>query len=159
MKFVRLERGDEAVWGVVKEDRVFTLRQPPFEAISYDGESLALEQCTLLAPCQPTKIVCVGKNYAEHAREMGGEPPERPILFLKGPNTLNRPGGPVHAPDFVQRLDYEGELAIVIKKRAKDVKEENFSDYVLGYTCLNDVTSLPAVRRKEQVRSDCCQIL
>ena len=141
MKFVRLERGDEAVWGVVKEDRVFTLRQPPFEAISYDGESLALEQCTLLAPCQPTKIVCVGKNYAEHAREMGGEPPERPILFLKGPNTLNRPGGPVHAPDFVQRLDYEGELAIVIKKRAKDVKEENFSDYVLGYTCLNDVTA------------------
>ena len=62
-------------------------------------------------------------------------------MFLKGPNTLNRPGGPVHAPDFVQRLDYEGELAIVIKKRAKDVKEENFSDYVLGYTCLNDVTA------------------
>ena len=63
------------------------------------------------------------------------------MLFLKGTNTLNRPEGAVHAPDFVGRLDYEGELGVVIRRRAKDVKAKHFSDYVLGYTCLNDVTA------------------
>ncbi len=103
------------MWGVLKEDRVFTLSRPPFEAIAYDGGSCPLEGCRLLAPCQPTKIVCVGKNYADHAREMGGEPPETPILFLKGLNTLNFHEGTVHAPGVVRRLDYEGELGVVIK--------------------------------------------
>ena len=85
--------------------------------------------------------MCVGKNYYDHAVEMGEGVPEQPILFLKAPNTLNHPEGTVHAPTFVGRLDYEGELAFVIRRRAKDVKAENFADYVLGYTCLNDVTA------------------
>ena len=93
------------------------------------------------APCEATKIVCVGKNYYDHAVEMGEGVPEQPILFLKDPNTLNHPEGTVHAPAFVERLDYEGELAFVIRRRAKDVKAENFADYILGYTCLNDVTA------------------
>ena len=106
-----------------------------------DGESLPLEACRLLAPCEATKIVCVGKNYYDHAMEMGEGVPEQPILFLKAPNTLNHPEGTVHAPAFVGRLDYEGELAFVIRRRAKDVKAEDFADYILGYTCLNDVTA------------------
>ena len=114
---------------------------PPFEGICYDGESLPLEACRLLAPCEATKIVCVGKNYYDHAMEMGEGVPEQPILFLKAPNTLNHPEGTVHAPAFVGRLDYEGELAFVIRRRAKDVKAEDFADYILGYTCLNDVTA------------------
>ena len=85
--------------------------------------------------------MCVGKNYYDHAVEMGEGVPEQPILFLKAPNTLNHPEGTVHAPTFVGRLDYEGELAFVIRRRAKDVKAENFADYILGYTCLNDVTA------------------
>lgn len=141
MKFVRLERRGEPVWGVVKEDRIFTLYHPPYDTLSYDGESLPIKDCQLLAPCQPTKIICVGKNYAEHAREMGGEPPAFPVLFMKGLNALNVPEGEIHAPDFVERLDYEGELAVVMKKKAKNVKAKDFSDYVLGYTCLNDVTA------------------
>lgn len=141
MKLVRIEREGAAVWGEVREDRVFTLTEPPFETLSYDGRSLPLSGCRLLAPCAASKIVCVGKNYADHARELGGEAPDHPILFLKGPNTINVHEGSVHAPGFVERLDYEGELAVVIKRRAKDVKEENFADYILGYTCLNDVTA------------------
>lgn len=141
MKYVRIERPTGPCWGVVKGEDVLTLSKPPYDGLDYDGGKLPLSQCKLLAPCEPTKIVCVGKNYTEHAREMGAEPPGFPVLFLKGPNTLNRPDGAVHAPEFVERLDYEGELAVIIRCHAKDVKVKNFSDYVLGYTCLNDVTA------------------
>ena len=141
MRYVKLLRDGKGVWGVLQGDLVRTLTRPPFEEICYDGESLPLEACRLLAPCEATKIVCVGKNYYDHAVEMGEGVPEQPILFLKAPNTLNHPEGAVHAPTFVGRLDYEGELAFVIRRRAKDVKAENFADYILGYTCLNDVTA------------------
>lgn len=141
MKYVRFERPEGPCWGVVKGEEVLTLSKPPYEGLDYDGGRLPLNQCRLLAPCEPSKIVCVGKNYAEHARELGAEPPGFPVLFLKAPNALNRPEGAIHAPAFVGRLDYEGELAVVIRRRAKDVKEKDFSDYVLGYTCLNDVTA------------------
>lgn len=141
MRYVRIERSSGPCWGIVKGDEVHTLSKPPYDGIDYDGGKLPLSQCKLLAPCEPTKIVCVGKNYAEHAKEMGAEPPGFPVLFIKGPNTLNRPDGALHAPEFVSRLDYEGELAVVICRRAKDVKAKDFSEYVLGYTCLNDVTA------------------
>ena len=141
MKYVRFIRTDGPCWGVVKDEEVFTLSKPPFDGVDYDGGSLPLNQCKLLAPCDPTKIVCVGKNYADHAREMGAEPPGFPVLFLKGINALNRPDGALHAPDFVGRLDYEGELGVVVGRRAKNVKAKDFADYVLGYTCLNDVTA------------------
>lgn len=141
MRYVRIDRAGFSCWGVIKGEDVLTLTKPPYEGLDYDGGKLPLRQCRLLAPCEPTKIVCVGKNYAEHAREMGSEPPGYPTLFLKGPNTLNRPDGAVHAPGFVGRLDYEGELAVVIRRHAKDVKEKDFADFVLGYTCLNDVTA------------------
>ena len=141
MKYARIDLPGGARWGVVKGEDVLTLKKAPFEGIEYDGGSYPLTGCKLLAPCEPTKIVCVGKNYADHAREMGAEPPGFPVLFIKALNTLNRHEGSVHAPDFVQRLDYEGELAVVIKRRAKNVKAKDFADYVLGYTCLNDVTA------------------
>ncbi len=150
MRYVRVELPDGPRWGAVKGEDVLTLKKAPYEGIEYDGKSLPLNSCTLLAPCEPTKIVCVGKNYAEHAREMGAEPPGFPVLFLKAPNTLNRPEGTVHAPEFVQRLDYEGELAVVIRRRAKAVKAEDFADYVLGYTCLNDVTARDVQRHDGQ---------
>lgn len=141
MKYVRIEQPAGPCWGVVKDDNVLILTKPPYEGLDYEGGKLPLRQCKLLAPCEPTKIVCVGKNYAEHAKEMGSEPPGFPVLFMKGSNTLNRPDGAVHAPEFVGRLDYEGELGVVIRRRAKDVRAKDFSDYVLGYTCLNDVTA------------------
>lgn len=141
MKYVRFEGLRGPAWGVVKGEEVLSLKKAPYEGVEYDGGSLPLSGCKLLAPCEPSKIVCVGKNYADHAREMGTEPPGFPVLFLKAPNTVNKHEGAVHAPSFVKRLDYEGELAVVIKRRAKDVKAKNFAEYVLGYTCLNDVTA------------------
>ena len=82
MKYVRIERLDGVIcWGVVKGEDVLTLSKPPYEGLDYDGGKLPLTQCRLLAPCEPTTIICVGKNYAEHAREMGSEPPGFPVLF------------------------------------------------------------------------------
>lgn len=150
MKYIRFEQPKGLCWGVVKGDEVLTLSKPPYDGVDYDGGRLPLSQCKLLAPCEPTKIVCVGKNYAEHAREMGSEPPGFPVLFLKGLNTLNRPEGAVHAPDFVEQLDYEGELGVVIRRRARNVKAKYVSDYVLGYTCLNDVTARDIQRHDGQ---------
>lgn len=141
MKYVRIDRPGGPCWGVVKDADVLTLSKPPYDRLEYDGGKLPFKQCRLLAPCEPTKIVCVGKNYVEHAKEMGGSPPGFPVLFLKAPNTLNCHNGAIHAPGFVGRLDYEGELALVIRKQAKDIKAKDFLDYVLGYTCLNDVTA------------------
>lgn len=141
MKYVRILREGKPVWGVLEGETVRTLSAAPFEAVSYDGGSLPLKECRLLAPCEPTKVVCVGKNYFDHVKEFGGPVPEKPILFIKALNTLNDPEGEIHAPAFVERLDYEGELAFVVKKRAKDGKAEDFLDYILGYTCLNDVTA------------------
>ena len=150
MKFVRIEGDKEPIWGVVKDGTVYSLKHAPYDEVEYDGGSLALDGCRLLAPCEPSKVVCVGKNYVEHAREMGAEPPGFPVLFLKGRNTLNHHEGAVHAPPFVSRLDYEGELAVVIRRRAKDVKSKDFADYVLGYTCLNDVTARDIQRHDGQ---------
>ena len=141
MKYVRIDRPEGPCWGVVKGEDVLTLSKAPYDGVDYDGGKLPLSQCRLLVPCTPTKIVCVGKNYAEHAKEMGSEPPGFPVLFIKGVNTLNHQEGAIHAPSFVKRLDYEGELAIVIRRTAKDVKAKDFAEYVLGYTCLNDVTA------------------
>lgn len=141
MKYVRVQQQGVAHWGVLEGDNVRTLEHAPFDGISFDGGCLSLSDCRLLAPCEPGKIVLVGKNYYDHAVEMNDGIPEYPILFIKGPNALNHPDGEIHAPDFVKRLDYEGELALVIGKRAKNLTPENAREYILGFTCLNDVTA------------------
>lgn len=141
MKYIRFQSDSEPRWGVVEADRVRVLAKPPYETLCYTGEALALSECKLLAPVEPSKIVCVGKNYYDHAVEMGEGVPETPILFLKGPNVLSAPGETITAPEFVTRVDYEGELGVVIRKRAKAVKAAEALDYVLGYTCFNDVTA------------------
>lgn len=95
----------------------------------------------LLAPCVPTKIVCIGRNYAEHAKELGHETPSEPIIFLKPPSAVLAPFGTIVRPAISQRVDHEGELAIVIGRRAKDVKRAQWRDYVRGFACANDVTA------------------
>ena len=95
----------------------------------------------VLVPCTPTKIVCVGRNYAEHAKELGNEAPAEPIIFLKPPSALLSHGGTIHRPPVSQRVDYEGELAIVIGTIAKNVKRADWRDFVRGFACANDVTA------------------
>jgi 2-keto-4-pentenoate hydratase/2-oxohepta-3-ene-1,7-dioic acid hydratase in catechol pathway len=95
----------------------------------------------LLPPCAPTKIVCVGRNYLEHARELGNEPPSEPLIFMKPPSSLIASGDAIVYPTLSQRVDFEGELGIVIGDRAHKVSREDALDYILGYTIVNDVTA------------------
>lgn len=104
-----------------------------------DGASFPLTDVTLLAPVVPGKIICVGKNYADHAAEFGGDVPEKPLLFFKPPSALNNPGDPIHLPDSA-RVDYEGEIAVVISKTCKDVAEANADSVIWGYACFNDIS-------------------
>src|ERR1700734_3355181 len=95
----------------------------------------------LLPPCAPTKIVCVGRNYMEHARELGNEAPSEPLIFLKPPSSLIATGDAIVYPTLSERVDFEGELGIVIGDRAHHVSREEALDYILGYTIVNDVTA------------------
>ncbi len=90
----------------------------------------------------PSKIVCVGRNYAEHAKELGNEVPKQPLIFFKPPSSIIAPEEPIVLPLISQRVDHEGELAVIIGRRCRQLPaEENAADYILGYTCLNDVTA------------------
>ena len=106
------------------------------------AESSAVpDGATLLTPVVPSKIICVGRNYAEHVKELGNEAPSEPVLFFKPPSALLAPGGTIVRPAASQRVDFEGELAIVVGREAKDVKAARWRDYVRGFTCANDVTA------------------
>jgi 2-keto-4-pentenoate hydratase/2-oxohepta-3-ene-1,7-dioic acid hydratase in catechol pathway len=106
-----------------------------------DGARLPLSGVRLLAPCLPGKIVCVGRNYLAHAREMDNEPPKEPLLFFKPPSAVIGPGDDIVYPPQSSRVDYEGELAIVIGRRCRNVARGRALDVIRGYTILNDVTA------------------
>lgn len=108
-------------------------------SVQAHGETFPIEDIKLLAPCTPTKIICVGRNYADHAKELGNEVPERPLLFLKPPSAVIGPGETIVLPDS-ERVHYEAELAIVIGKRCKNVAAADAASVILGYTCMNDVS-------------------
>jgi 2-keto-4-pentenoate hydratase/2-oxohepta-3-ene-1,7-dioic acid hydratase in catechol pathway len=105
------------------------------------SDSIALADAEFLAPVTPSKIVAVGRNYAEHAKELGNEAPSEPIIFLKPPSAVLNPGGTIIRPPQSQRVDFEGELAIVIGKTARNVRRDDWRSVVLGFTCANDVTA------------------
>ena len=104
----------------------------------------------LLPPCAPTKIVCVGRNYPEHAKELGNEPPKEPLIFLKPPSSLIASGDHIVYPSLSERVDFEGELGVVIGKRARNVAAADAMNYVLGYTCVNDITARDLQRKDGQ---------
>jgi 2-keto-4-pentenoate hydratase/2-oxohepta-3-ene-1,7-dioic acid hydratase in catechol pathway len=105
-------------------------------------EAIALEEARLLAPVRPSKIVCVGRNYRDHAAELGHEVPKEPLLFFKPTSALLAPGNVVRRPKISERVDYEGELGVVIGKTChQPPADEDVRQYILGYTCLNDVTA------------------
>ena len=104
----------------------------------------------LLPPCAPSKIVCVGRNYADHAKEFNNPAPLEPLIFLKPPSSLIGSGGAIVLPKASERVDYEGELGIVIGKRARHVKRSDAPAYILGYTCVNDVSARDFQRKDSQ---------
>jgi 2-keto-4-pentenoate hydratase/2-oxohepta-3-ene-1,7-dioic acid hydratase in catechol pathway len=112
------------------------------ESIRFTGARFPLADVRLLAPVLPSKVVAIGKNYAEHAREMGAEPPAEPVIFLKPSTSVAGPGDPIVRPvQLSERTDYEGELAVVIGRLCRDVPAGRVPEVIFGYTCANDVTA------------------
>jgi 2-keto-4-pentenoate hydratase/2-oxohepta-3-ene-1,7-dioic acid hydratase in catechol pathway len=155
MKYCRFVLNGSAHYGLVESagnneaEITRLLLQPPQDS---DGdveglpsrrmERIPLPEASLLAPVQPSKIVCVGRNYREHAAEMGNEVPTEPLLFLKPPSSLLPPGGTILRPKASARTDYEGELGVVIGRRCRQLSDsDDVRPYILGYTCVNDFTA------------------
>jgi 2-keto-4-pentenoate hydratase/2-oxohepta-3-ene-1,7-dioic acid hydratase in catechol pathway len=114
-------------------------------------DRIPLAQASLLPPVQPSKIVCVGRNYREHAAELGNEVPNEPLLFFKPPSSLLATGGTILRPKISERTDYEGELAVVIARRCHQLADnDDVRPYILGYTCLNDFTARDLQKKEPQ---------
>ncbi len=141
-------------WGVLDGESVRELEASPFEsgsiAILENGPLRSIGDVRLLAPVEPKKIICVGRNYVEHAAEFGNEPPSEPLIFLKPPTALVGPDQPVVYPSLSERLDHEGELAIVIGQMCRKIDEADALDVVFGYTIANDVTARDLQRKDGQ---------
>ena len=141
MRFVRASLKDECFYAEYVDNTLRPLKGAPWTGIVYDGREFGVEECTLLSPCEPTKCVCVGKNYWEHAEEMKEGHPAEPVLFLKPSTCVVGPEAEVKYPNISNRLDYEGEIAAVIGKAASHISAADAKDYIFGYTCANDVTA------------------
>ena len=158
MRIVRfLNETDSAArptWGVLDENQVRPLAGEPWPDAGGNaaaaGDPLPLEACVLLAPVDPSKIVCVGRNYAAHAAELGNEVPAEPLLFLKPPSAIIAPGDDVVYPSISRRVDYEAEIAVVMGRRCRFVSEQDALDHVFGYTVANDVTARDLQKSDEQ---------
>jgi 2-keto-4-pentenoate hydratase/2-oxohepta-3-ene-1,7-dioic acid hydratase in catechol pathway len=124
-----------------EEDLAFRLEHHNSTALSPDFEPMLLSAAQLLAPVTPSKIVCIGRNYREHVKELGHELPAEPLLFLKAPSSLLAPRGIVLMPQASSRVDFEGELALVIGRRVRHLDEKEWRSAVRGYTLANDVTA------------------
>ncbi len=146
MRIVRFNVRNKARYGIIKENEVHSLIGDPFSAFesgvdfTLDGRVYPLEKVKLLSPCQPSKIVCLGVNYRPHAKEMNSSLPANPLIFLKPSTAVIGPEDSITLPRVWKRVDYEGELGVVIGKKAKYVSASEADKYILGYTCFNDVT-------------------
>ena len=150
MKLCRVQSGNDIFYAAVGKDGLERLSGTPFEEWKYTGQVYSPEEVCFLAPVQPGKVVCIGKNYLDHAKEFDSQVPSEPLIFMKPSTAVIGPGNAIVYPSFATRVDYEGELAIVIGKRCRNVRAEEFADVVLGYTCLNDVTERDIQRKDGQ---------
>ena len=141
MKIIRFQENEIIRWGILTGDLVQEISGDIYGAFETTNRTYPLGSVTLLAPCTPTKGVCVGLNYYDHAKEMNLPLPEEPLIFLKPSSALNHPQGIIRYPSRSSNLHFEGELAVVIKKEAWGITPEEAPEYILGYTCGNDVTA------------------
>jgi 2-keto-4-pentenoate hydratase/2-oxohepta-3-ene-1,7-dioic acid hydratase in catechol pathway len=146
LKIVRFLSQGKVKYGVWENDLIKGYAGSPFNSpnsFQPDKTAYKLSDVKLLAPCEPSKIVCLGLNYRAHIQETGSKTPENPLLFLKPPSSVIGPEEYVVLPNLPVngRIDYEGEVGVVIGKPAKDVPEDKAMDYVLGYTCVDDVSA------------------
>ncbi|MEU5877986.1 fumarylacetoacetate hydrolase family protein [Spirillospora sp. NPDC047279] len=142
MRIARFTAEGGMGFGVIEENTIAVVAPHPFGDLEFSGHRFPLQDVRLLSPYLPSKVVAIGKNYAEHAREMGGEPPAEPVIFSKPATAVIGPGEAIAYPQKLsERVDYEGELAVVIGRLCRDVPASRAGEVVLGYTCANDVTA------------------
>jgi 2-keto-4-pentenoate hydratase/2-oxohepta-3-ene-1,7-dioic acid hydratase in catechol pathway len=156
MRICRFTHNSEVSFGVVEGDEtngsatVTPLLGHPFAPVQLQGPPIPLTEVRLLAPVLPSKVVAIGKNYADHAAEMGGEVPQEPVVFLKPSTSVIGPGQVISYPHLSTEVHHEAELAVVIGRLCRDVPVERVHEVVLGYTCANDVTARDLQQRDGQ---------
>ena len=142
MKIARIKVGEAIFYASVGENEFEIINGNIFGEIELSGEKVAASECTLLAPIEPYQIIAIGANYRKHADECGMEYPKAPIVFIKANSSLAGPGDDVVLPKMApNEVDFEAELTIVIGKTAKNITEDEVDDYILGYTCGNDISA------------------
>jgi 2-keto-4-pentenoate hydratase/2-oxohepta-3-ene-1,7-dioic acid hydratase in catechol pathway len=141
MKLVRFQVRDRTACGILDGDNISELADDFFGPLNPRTTVLARSSVKLLSPCSPSKIIAVGLNYRDHARELEMPEPDTPIIFLKPPTSIVGPDDAIQYPEASSRVDYEAELGIVMKDRVKNIRPEEAHKHILGYTCANDVTA------------------
>lgn len=141
MKIVRIKADDDIVYGVADSEGVMVYAGSPFVAWEPRETVVPWQKVTLLAPVLPTKVLCVGRNYDDHAEERGGAVPDEPMIFMKPATSVIGSGAPVVHPAISSEVHHEAELAAVISRPARNVRAEEASQYIIGYTAANDVTA------------------
>lgn len=151
-KFIRFQKDKMESYARLDGEEVITLDNAPWLGGKETGDKYKLNEVDLLAPVQPSKIICVGLNYHAHveASFSADEAPEEPLLFLKPPSAVIADGEDIIHPPQSERVDYEAELAVVIGKRGKNIPEDQAGDYIFGYTCANDVTARDLQKKDRQ---------
>lgn len=152
MRLVRYAWEGEIGFGELRGDQVWPWTGSPLAggAASHDRQPIDLGAVALLVPCEPTKIIGIGRNYAEHAAEHAAPVPTAPLIFLKAPSSLLAPGQPIVLTPFSQQVEHEAELAVVIGRRCHSVAPDDVAAVILGYTCANDVTARDLQRQDGQ---------
>lgn len=141
MKVLRYEYEGKTSYGVLKGETVYPVSGNIFADYTVAETGISLSSVKLLVPCEPSKIIAVGLNYSEHAKEMKEEQRKDPVLFTKPTTALIADGETIRWPKASKQVDYEAELAVVIGKKADNISKAEANDYIFGYTCLNDVTA------------------
>lgn len=156
IRFAPLKDSTNKLYGMLDNDSIFPLGAdfPSAETLDLTLNQAVfynLDEVKLLPCVEPSKIVCVGRNYAAHAKELGNEVPQEPLLFLKAPSSLVTDGEPVIIPEQSNQVEHEAELGVVIRRTCRNIgDDENPLDYVFGFTCLNDVTARDLQRKDVQ---------
>jgi 2-keto-4-pentenoate hydratase/2-oxohepta-3-ene-1,7-dioic acid hydratase in catechol pathway len=142
LKIYRFRHNRRFLYGVLREEKLYPVEGSIFGEFTVGKAGIPIGAVSLLPPVAPSKIVGVGRNYREHSKELGNPVPDEPLLFIKPPTAVIGPNGIIRSPKTSRRVDYEGELAVVIKKKTRRLSEaDDLSEYILGYTCINDVTA------------------
>jgi 2-keto-4-pentenoate hydratase/2-oxohepta-3-ene-1,7-dioic acid hydratase in catechol pathway len=141
MKIVRYKKQGTVQTGILENDKIKSISGEITADYKLNNRDYDLAEVELIAPCQPGKVVCVGLNYRDHAQELNMELPVEPIIFLKPPSAITGPNSEINYPAMAEQVDYEAELAVVIKDKIKNVIPKEAEEHILGYTCFNDVTA------------------